>query len=427
MYIRDIIDKKRNKQTLTEEEIRFFIFSYFREEISDAQAAALMTAMHIYGLSESELVDMIQAMSETGEELEFYRVSNKIADIHALGGISDKIILMLISIINSLGVPIAKVIGRELGMEDRLLSIPGYRLEDNIENLKNDILEQGMGILKSIKNLVPVEEKLYKLRHDIACDDNIELITTSLMSQKIALGFYDIFFEITYGKNAYVKTLSDAKLLSKYLVRIGKKMMRNVGCVVTSLNEPIGKCFGNILELREIYEYLSGNMPKEIEEIVLKFGTNILKISNICKDNIKNQKMIKEVISNGSALESFRTLIISKGGDISVLEKDIIAKNMVPVTLNLEGYIEEIDVNKLRTLAKYLNAIRSAPSDNLDVGSGIVFNKKVGDKVEIGGIVAYVYTNNDTKLEQAIEQTRNLFIISQNKIKLKPFVEFEVL
>lgn len=396
-----------------------------REQL--AQAAALMTAMHIYGLSESELVDMIQAMSETGEELEFYRVSNKIADIHALGGISDKIILMLISIINSLGVPIAKVIGRELGMEDRLLSIPGYRLEDNVENLKNDILEQGMGILKSIKNLVPVEEKLYKLRHDIACDDNIELITTSLMSQKIALGFYDIFFEITYGKNAYVKTLSDAKLLSKYLVRIGKKTMRNVGCVVTSLNEPIGKCFGNILELREIYEYLSGNMPKEIEEIVLKFGTNILKISNICKDNIKNQKMIKEVISNGSALESFRTLIISKGGDISVLEKDIIAKNMLPVTLNLEGYIEEIDVNKLRTLAKYLNAIRSAPSDNLDVGSGIVFNKKVGDKVEIGGIVAYVYTNNDTKLEQAIEQTRNLFIISQNKIKLKPFVEFEVL
>lgn len=333
---------------------------------------------------------------------------------------------MLIATINSLGVPTAKVIGRELGMEDRLLSIPGYQLERDVENLKQTISSQGMGILKSVENLVPVEKKLYKLRHEIACDNSIELIATSIVSQKIALGFYDIFFQITYGENAYVKTLSDAKILSKYLVKIGKKMMRNIGCAVTSLNEPIGKCFGNILELREIYEYLSGSMPEEIEEIILQFGSQILRISNVCKDETKSQKMIKEVLRNGEALESFKTLITSRGGDISVIQDEITAKYMVPVTLNLGGYIEEIDVNKVRTLAKYLNAIRGVSSDPLDVGSGIIFHKKVGDKIEPGGIVAYIYTNNDVKVEKAVAQAQELFKISSNRVKRKPFVEFEM-
>ncbi len=426
MYIRDIIAKKRRREILTEEEIRFFIFGYFREEISDAQAAALMTAMYSYGLSENEMAYFIQAMAETGEELEFYRVSNKITDIHTIGGISDKIILMLMVAINSLGVPTAKVIGRELGMEDRLLSIPGYQLEENVENLKKSISEYGMGILKSVNNLVPIEEKMYKLRHEIACDNSIELIATSIVSQKIALGFYDIFFQITYGDKAYVKTLTDAKTLSKYLVKLGKKMMRNVGCVVTRLDEPIGRCFGNILELREIYEYLSGNMPKEIEEIILQFGSKILKTSNICKDESKGRKMIKEVLQNKEALNSFKILIASRGGDIKAIEKEIIAKYRVPVTLNVEGYIEEIDVNKVRTLAKYLNAIRGNLADKLDIGSGIVFDKKVGDKVEPGGIVAYIYTNNDVKVKEAVKQAQNLFKIVPNKVKRKPFVEFEL-
>ena len=396
MYIRDIIDKKRRKQTLTEDEIRFFIFGYFKDEISDAQASALMSAMHIYGLQENEMANMIQIMSETGDELEFYRVSNKITDIHSLGGISDKIILMLISIISALGIPSAKVIGRELGMEDRLISIPNYKLEDNIENFKHDILENNIGILKSISNLVPVEKKLYKLRHDICCDNNIKLIATSIMSQKIALGFYNIFFEITYGTNAYVKTLSDAKTLAKNLVKVGNKMMRNVGCVITNLNQPIGKCFGNILELREIYQYLSGDIPEDIEDIILQFGSHILKISNICPDYEKSKKMIKDVIKNGLALNSFKKLVTLKGGNINVLESNIVAKHIIPVIS---------DLNKIRTLAKYLNAIRGISSDNLDIGAGMVFNKKVGDKVAVGNIIGYVYTNNDTKIEKAVARS----------------------
>lgn len=426
MYIRDIIEKKRRKKELTEDEIRFYIFSYFKEEISEAQAAALMTAMHIYGLSENEMIYMIKAVAETGEELEFYRLSNKITDITSLGGTSDKIILMLICILHSLGVTSSKVIGRELGMEDRLICINGYNLEDNIEHFKQSLKKEKIGILKSIKNLAPVENKLYKLRNDIACNNDMQLIAISIMSQKIALGFSNIFFEITYGENAYVKTLADAKLLSKYLVNIGRKLMRNVGCCVTELNKPVGKTFGNIIELKEIYDSLNGNIPKDMEERILEFGSNILCTADICKDAYKNKRMIKDVIYNGQALKSFEILINSQGGDINILKEDIKSKNVIPVTSTYAGYISKIDINKLRTLSKYLKSIRTIETDKLDIGAGIVFNKKVGDCIKKGGILAYIYTNSNTKIQKAVEQTREIFKVSDKKIKKTPNIAFKI-
>lgn len=425
MYIRDIIDKKRRKKELTEEEIRFYVFSYFKEEISEAQAAALMTAMHIYGLSEKEMIYMVKAAAETGEELEFYRECNKVTDISSLGGISDKIILMLICILHSLGIKAFKVIGRELGMEDRLICIQGYELEDDIEKFRNSLKKEEIGILKSIKNLAPVEKKMYKLRHDISCDNNMQLIAISIMSQKIALGFRNMFFEITYGENAYVKTLDDAKLLSQYLVNIGKKLMRNVGCCVTKLNQPTGKTFGNILELKEIYDALNGNMPNDIEERILEFASHILNISNISKDSHENKKRIKEVIKNGKALESFKVLINNRGGKIEFLESDIKVKNIIPVTSSKTGYISEIDINKLRMLSKYLNAIRGNEKDELDVGAGIILNKKVGECISTGGILAYIYTNNDTKIQKAVEQVREIFKISDKRIKKSSNIVFK--
>ena len=426
IYIRDVIDKKRRKEALTEEEISFFIYGYYKDEISEAQAAALLTAMHIYGLSEKEMTYMINAIAKTGEELEFYRVSNKVTDIHSLGGISDKIILILISIINSLGLPSAKIIGRELGMEDRLIALPNYKIEENVDSFKQQITDNEIAVLRSLKNLAPVEEKLYKLRYTIACDSNIQLIATSIMSQKIALGCSNIFFEITYGKNAYVKTLNDAKVLSKNLINIGNRIMRNVGCCVTSFNEPVGRSFGNLLELKEVYDALSGNMSQDLKETVIKFGTNILRISNFCKDSNKCRKLIFNTIYDGSALKSFERLITSRGGDIELLKKDIKAQYIVPVISAESGYIEEVDVNKIRMLAKYLDAIRNNTSDQLDVGAGLVFSKKVGDKIENGGILGYVYTNNQTKIENAVISMRNAFGITSKKPKLKPRIEYSI-
>ena len=427
MYIRDIIIKKRQNKRLSDDEIKFVVQSYFREEISNAQMAALMTSMHISGISEQEVSYLANAMAETGEELEFYRVSNKITDIHSLGGISDKIILILISVINSLGFPAAKIMGRELGLEDRLLAIEGYKVEDDINKFKSNIDEYNMGILKSIRNLAPVENKMYRLRHEIACDNDMGLIASSIMSQKIALGFFNIFFEITYGPTAYVKTLNDAKVLARFLTSIGKQQRRNVGCCITPLNEPLGKTFGNILELREIYRFFSGEYDREIEEVVLEFGSNILYVSKLCTDINKSKKLIKESIYNGSALKSFKDLITMNGGNFEILKEDLEVKNIIPVISNVKGYVSELDVNQLRMLAQYLDAIRISQLDKLDVGAGVVFNKKIGDEVNPGEILAYVYTNNDTKIREAVDMTKRIVKLQVKKPKNLNRVEFNLM
>ena len=425
LYIRDIITKKRNKQELTEDEMNFFIQGYFKEEISDAQAAALMTTIYIYGLSEKEVRYIANAISQTGRELEFYRISNKITSINSLGGISDKIILILLAIIHALGLPAAKVIGRELGMEDRLISIPNYKLEDNIEKFKSCLQDDKIGILKSIDDLAPVEDKLYKLRREIACDGNVNLIAISIMSLQMALGFTNIFFEITCGKNAYVKTVAEAKELSKYLISTGKKLMRNVGGAVTTMIEPVGKCFGNLLEIKEAYDALNGNMEPDVEDMILEFGSNILTISTDIKDQHKNRKKIMEAVQSGNALKSFEAMISLSGGDIDILKKDISVKCKVPIMSNCSGYIHEIDVNEIRMVARYIDAIRTKSSDYLDAGAGIVFNKKVGGQVEKGEILAYLYTNNTTKVEKAVSDIKHAFKFSDKKIKPAAKIVFE--
>lgn len=426
MYIRDIILKKKQKGSLTEDEIKFSIQNYFKGEITEAQMAALMTAMNIFRLNEKEIHWFINAMAETGEQFEFYRLSNKITDIHILGGMSDKVLIILLCILNSLGLPSAKVIDRELGIEDRIYSLTKNSLNTDIVKFKNDIQNFGIGLLKNNQNLAPIEEKLYKLRHEISCDNDMGLIATSIMSQKIALGFSNIFFEITYGANAYVKTLSDAKILARYLTSIGKKELRNVGCVVTPLNQPLGNTFGNLLELKEIYEFLSGKVNYELEETILNFGSNILAISNYSNNVNKNKKIIKEKLQNGDAIKSFEKLLNTCGADKELLKKDINIKNKIPVMSSENGYLEEIDVNELRKLSQYINAIRKTNSDNLDIGAGVVFNKKIGDTIKKGDILGFIYTNNDTKIENAVELAKNMFKITDKKMLNLSRIKFDI-
>ena len=196
IYIKDLINKKMNKKELTEDEIDFFISSYYRNEISEAQAAALISLMHIFGLSENETAYLVNAMAQTGDELELYRISNKLVDIHPIGGISDKITIILLSILNGLNIPIVKIAGRELGLEDRLSSIEGYQVENDVLNFKEYLSKNNIAILNEFKNMVPVENKIYNLRKDIACDHDIKLIAISIMSQKIAIVCKNIFFVI---------------------------------------------------------------------------------------------------------------------------------------------------------------------------------------------------------------------------------------
>lgn len=424
MYIKDIIRKKRQKQELNDEEINFFVQSLFKEEISEAQASAIMTLMFQCGLSEKETIDLAESMSETGDEMEFYRISNKFTDIHPLGGISDKMIIMIMIILNAMEIPAGKVIGRELGVIDRLESVSGFKIDKDIEQFKEKLSNGKIGILKGSRNIAPVENRMYRMRNEIACDGNLPLIISSIMSQKYALGFFNIFFEITYGNNAFVKNFEDAKNMANYLVRIGKKSRRNIGCAVTKLNQPTGRCFGNLIEMHEIYELFNEKMEGDVEEELVKYISKILEISGYSGDTNKNRKAILEIISSGKAVDSFKKMIYDYGGDFNLVREEVKTKYIVPVIANESGYVEEIDINMLRGIAQYLNAIRISELDSFDIGAGIKINKKVGEYLKSGEICAYVYTNNDIKISNAVSKTVEIFKLSEKKIKQKSKVEY---
>lgn len=418
MDIKDLIIKKREQKELNEEELHFFIQRYFKEEMLEEQAAALLTLMYSNGITEREMAYLSTAMAETGEEIELYRVSNEIVDIHAIGGIQDKLIIAIISILNSLNLPSCKIAGREPGMSDRLSSISGFSFNKNIEELKNLLQQYKIAIIKEPIDLAPVENKLYRLRNVTACNDSIPLIAMSLMSQKIAIGARNIVFDITCGENAYVKSFQDAKKLAKYLVQIGANINRNVKCVITEFNEPIGKFFGNIGEIQEIIDCLHGKMTNDMADMIFNLGAVAVSLGTK-NNNIKEcRKMIEKSINSGEAYNSFVKLISAQGGDLNSVAQMKKAKHVIPVTSTVTGYIKGIDIAKIREAGIYLNAITSR-GNILDIGAGIEFSKKSGELVRQGEIMAFIHTNDDTRIQGTVQKVLESFEMSAKPVKQK--------
>ena len=419
MDIKSIINKKREKKELTEDELRFFVFSYFKDEIMEEQAAALLTLIYTNGITQDEMAYLTNAMAETGPELELYKISNKIVDIHPIGGIEDKVILILMCIVASQNIPIAKISGRELGLEDRLLSIPNYNTKSNFENLRDSVENTNMGIISEPMNIAPVEEKMYRLRNCISCNDDISLITMSIMSQKIAIGARNIIFDITCGENAYVKTYADAKKMANYLINIGNNVDKNVKCIITDMNEPVGRYFGNLLEINEVIDGLKGDMATDVQELMFSMGFKLFKTLEIANNERSSRKIITDSIESGEAYRAFEKFLKYQNIDINDIKSSDNAKYIVPVIASEEGYIKEINISEIRNIGVYLRAIKRRKDDTLDIGAGIKFSKKVGDLVKKGEIIAYVYTNDEVKVRKAVNDVGQAFELSDKRINKK--------
>lgn len=427
MNIRDIIQKKRDKKELTEEEIKYFIISYFRDEIMEEQAAALLTLIYTNGITQKEMAYLTTAMAETGQECELYRISNQIVDIHPIGGIEDKVVIMLMCVIAALDIPIAKISGRELGLEDRLLSIPSYNTKVNFEEFREMVNNTNIGIMAEPIDIAPVEEKLYRLRNSIACNDDIALITMSIMSQKIAIGARNIIFDITCGENAYVKTYKDAKKMANYFINIGNNIDRNVKCIISKMEEPIGSYFGNILEIKEVITALNGEMTEDMAEMLCAFGSRILKMLKVVNSEKEAKKYILDTIKSGKAFYAFSKFLMYQGIDVNSIKTIKEANYVVPIISNVQGYVREIDVSEIRNTAVFLNAIKRKKEESLDIGAGIKLCKKVGDKVEVGEIIATVYTNDETKITKAINAISDAYSFQEkiilNKSRILGIIE----
>ena len=293
MNIQEIIAKKRDKQELTKEEIEYFVQEYVQENVTDYQAAALIMAIYLNGMTKEETTNLTLSMANSGEVLDLSSIGKTVVDKHSTGGVGDKITIILMPIIASLGIPVAKMSGRGLGFTggtiDKLESIPGYNTQMEMSKFIENVKKIGISIIGQTANLAPADKKLYALRDSISCVDNQALIASSVMSKKIAAGAEKIVLDVTVGSGAFMQTKEEAIEISKMMKNIGNLANRETVCVLTNMNEPVGKAVGNTLEIKEAIECLKGNIPEDIKQIILELGSQIIKLAGE-GDNLEENK-----------------------------------------------------------------------------------------------------------------------------------------
>lgn len=425
MNIQEIISKKRDKQELSKEEIEYFVTNYTNGNIPDYQAAALTMAIYINGMNEEETTNLTLAMAHSGEILDLSELGT-VVDKHSTGGIGDKVTLILAPIIASLGIPVAKMSGRGLGYTggtiDKLESIPGYQTNINVEEFKENVKKIGISLMGQTLNLAPADKKLYALRDTISATESIPLISSSIMSKKIAAGANKIVLDVTCGSGAFMKNIEQATELAITMKKIGKLAEKETVCVITSMEEPLGEAVGNSLEVIEAIKALKGNMKEDVQEVVLELGAYMIKLADR-GDNIKeNKQKMLEQINNGKALNKFKELVKNQGGDVTYIDNPESfekAKYILPVLANRNGYVKTLDAKNVGEVSMNLGAGRMKKEDTIDLAVGVVLKKKIGDKVENGEVLAYIHTNNEEKGKEEVQRLLDSYQITEEKIEKK--------
>lgn len=411
MNILEIIAKKRDGKELSKEEIQYFIDEYIKDNVTDYQASALVMAIYINGMNERETTDLTLAMAYSGDVLDLSSLGN-VVDKHSTGGVGDKITLILMPIIASFGIPSAKMSGRGLGFTggtiDKLESIPGYNTQISVETFIENVKNVGISIMGQTLNLAPADKKLYALRDTISCTESIPLIASSIMSKKIAAGANKIVIDVTCGSGAFMKNEDDAKKLADIMTKIGELSGRKTVCIITDMNQPVGRCVGNTLEVIEAVDVLKGKyMPKDIEHIITELGANMLVLAEKAVDIEDGKAKILENIRNGKAYEKLLQLVQNQGGDISYIkntDKFEKAKYIVEIKAKKSGVITGLDAYKVGSLSNYLGAGRMKKTDSINPRVGFVFGKKIGDTVTQGEVLGYIHSDDEEKAKFVLEQ-----------------------
>ena len=429
MNIQQIIAKKRDGKELSKEDIKYFVTEYTNGNITDYQAAALVMAIYINGMNKEETTNLTLEMAESGDILDLREISENVVDKHSTGGVGDKITLVLMPIIASLGIPVAKMSGRGLGFTggtiDKLESIPGYRTEIDIDEFIENVKNTGISVIGQTANLAPADKKLYALRDTISCVGSMPLIASSIMSKKIAAGANKIVLDVTVGSGAFMKNKEDAVQLSNMMKDIGNLADRETVCVLTNMNEPVGHAVGNTLEIIETIECLKGNIPEDIKEIITTIGSYIIKLSGKSDDLEANKKMILENIENGKAYNKFLELIKGQNGNIEYIEnreKFEKAKHIIPVITQKDGFVEELNAEKVGLISVSLGAGRVKKEDSIDKAVGIILNKKIADEVKKGDILAYIHANDEQKGKEAARELKDTYKITQLEVQKEKII-----
>jgi pyrimidine-nucleoside phosphorylase len=420
----ELIQRKRDGEELGAGELAELVLAYARDEVPDYQLAAFAMAVYFRGLTSGETFALTDAMIRSGETIELGRLlGRKVVDKHSTGGVGDKTSLAVGPIVAACGVPVGKMSGRGLGHTggtlDKLESIPGFRVELSLDAFVAQVREVGLAIVGQTAELVPADKKLYALRDVTATVDQVSLIAASIMSKKLAGGADAIVLDVKVGDGAFMKTLEDARVLAETMLELGRRAGREVVCLLTDMDQPLGRAVGNALEVREALATVRGQGPPDLTELVLDAAARMLALSDLEIDETEGRRRAEAAVADGSAAELWHRWLEAQGGD-----PDEAALPTAPLTRVVAapraGTVASLGAIRVGNAAVHLGAGRRTKDDAIDHAVGVLCLKKRGDAVEQGEPLAEIHARDERSAEEAAAEVLAAYAIGDEPVPAQP-------
>lgn len=423
MRMVDLIEKKRDGNELSKEEIEYIVTNYTNGKIPDYQVSALLMAIFYQDMTNEEITNLTLAIANSGDVIDLSSLEGIKVDKHSTGGVGDTTTLILAPLVASVGVTVAKMSGRGLGYTggtlDKLEAIPGFQIELSDEAFVRIVNESKVAVIGQSGNLAPADKKLYALRDVTATVDSLPLIASSIMSKKIAAGADAIVLDVTTGDGAFMKNIEDARRLAKTMTSIGKLANRETVAVISDMSEPLGEAIGNSLEVVEAIETLQGNGPEDLVEMCYALGSQMVVLAGKAKTIDEARTLLQEALESGKALAKFKEMIQNQGGDPTIVEQPeriLTARYTMELPAKQSGVVSKIVANELGIAAMMLGAGRKTKEDDIDYAVGLKLHKKIGDTVTKGESLLTIYSN-DKEISSVIELLYKNIEIGESAMK----------
>ena len=419
----DIINKKRRGEVLSEEEIEYMVMGFTNGVIPDYQMSALLMAICLQGMTKDETVQLTRIMRDSGETVDLSEIKGIKVDKHSTGGVGDKTTLIVAPIAAACGVPIAKMSGRGLGFTggtvDKLESIPGFVTSMERDEFIRSVNEKGIAVIGQTGHIAPADKKMYALRDVTGTTESISLITSSIMSKKLAAGADAIVLDVKCGAGAFMKTYEDARELAAWMVDIGRGNGRSMTAVISDMEQPLGRAVGNALEVHEAIDVLKGEGPADIRELSLRLAAEMILLGDRSGgDRAKAEAMALEALDGGAALEKFRQFVENQGGDPAITEDETLlgeAAFAVDVRAEASGFVTGLDAMQIGLASQHAGAGREKKEDEIDMSAGILLEKKTGDEVRTGDLLCTVFGNDKAKAETGAAEALKAYSIGEER------------
>ena len=428
MRMYDIIRKKRDGLILTKEEIEWFVNGYVKGDIPDYQTSALCMAIYFKGMTIEETTALTFAIRDSGDKLKFNNINGLRVDKHSTGGVGDKTSLVVTPIVATLGVKVAKMSGRGLGHTggtvDKLEAIPGFKTDLPTEEFEEIVNRVGIAIVGQNATLAPADKLLYALRDVTATVDSLPLIVSSIMSKKLAADDDCVVLDVKTGSGSFMKTKEQSRELAEWMVAIGKAAGKRMRALITDMDRPLGHNIGNSLEVIEAIETLKGNGPEDLTELSVALASHMLVISD--RGSYEEcEKNVRRVIASGEALNTFANMVEAQGGNKEwILDPALFPEAAYTDEVRSEraGYITGVNTEGYGVASLLLGAGRNTMADKIDFSAGIKLVKKTGDKVEVGEVIAILYTSDESRLKASERKLLESTFIGDDKPADEPLI-----